>query len=113
MLTRRQFLGASALAGGVLLLPDGLIVRRVRAASPEPLPGGSLDPTTIDKYVLDLVIPPVMPRSGTRTIRGGTKVDWYELAVRQFSQEIVPGLSTTVWSYGSMAHPETFNYNPV
>ncbi|MGE5227517.1 MAG: multicopper oxidase domain-containing protein [Planctomycetaceae bacterium] len=110
MLTRRQFLGASAVAGGALLLPSGLLVRPVLAQAAGPLPGGSLDPTSIDKYVTDLVIPPVMPRSGTRTIRGGTTVDWYELAVRQFGQEIVPGLQTTVWSYGSVAHPETFNY---
>ena len=76
MLTRRQFLGATVVAGGALLLPNGLIVRPVLAQETGPLPGGTLDPTSIDKYVMDLVIPPVMPRSGTRTIRGGTAVDW-------------------------------------
>lgn len=30
----------------------------------EPLPGGTLDPTAIPKYVIPLVIPPVMDDDG-------------------------------------------------
>ncbi len=30
-----------------------------------PVPGGTLDPTTIPKYVIPLVIPPVMKDNGT------------------------------------------------
>jgi bilirubin oxidase len=39
-------------------------------------------------------------------------VDYYELAVRQFRQQILPAGQpmTTVWSYGSATHPGTFNY---
>jgi bilirubin oxidase len=39
-------------------------------------------------------------------------VDYYEIAVRQFQQQILPnGLPmTSVWSYGSVDHPGTFNY---
>lgn len=38
--------------------------------------------------------------------------DYYEIAVRQFRQQILPeGLpSTTVWGYGSVGHPSTFSY---
>jgi hypothetical protein len=46
--------------------------------------------------VRDLVIPPVMPRSGVKIAKGGQNVDWYDIAVRQFRQEIVPGLQSTV-----------------
>jgi bilirubin oxidase len=43
-------------------------------------------------------------------INGG--LDYYEIAVRQFQQQILPtGLPmTTVWSYGSINHSGTFNY---
>ena len=39
-------------------------------------------------------------------------MDDYEIAVRQFEQQVLPaGMPvTTVWSYGSVAHPGTFNY---
>lgn len=70
-----------------------------------PLPGGTLDPLSIIKYVTPLVIPPVMPNDGTGP-------DNYDIAVRQFTQQILPaGLpATTVWSYGSAMDPTTFNY---
>jgi spore coat protein A len=72
------------------------------------VPGGSLDPTTIPKYVESLPILPVMPK--TRTI--GDDIDYYEIAVRQFQQQVLPpGLPrTTVWGYGSPNHPGTFQY---
>ena len=59
----------------------------------QPLPGGTLDPTSITKYAAPLVIPPVMPGTGANT---------YEIAVRQFQQQILPAPlpATTVWSYG-------------
>jgi FtsP/CotA-like multicopper oxidase with cupredoxin domain len=82
------------------------------------LPGGSLVPTTIGKYVAPLVIPPAMPRDGKVKIKGGKNIDYYEIAVRQFDQQILPtGFpKTTVWSYGSVQFPGTvdqggsFNY---
>ena len=101
MITRRQFLKASGLAGAGLLVPwKG----RAFAVS---IPGGSLAPLSIPKYQMPLVIPPAMPKTGTR---GGG--DYYEIAVRQFQQQILPtGMPmTTVWSYGSVNHPGTFNY---
>jgi FtsP/CotA-like multicopper oxidase with cupredoxin domain len=80
----------------------------------EPIPGGSLDPTSVPKYETPLVIPPAMPRTGKIIVQGGKNIDYYEIAVRQFEQHILPesmGLDpTTVWSYGSVNHPGTFNY---
>jgi bilirubin oxidase len=74
----------------------------------DPVPGGSLDPTTIPKYASALTIPPAMPK--TDVLKGG--IDYYEIAVRQFQQQVLPaGMpATTVWGYGSVNHPGTFNY---
>ncbi|HWQ56532.1 MAG TPA: hypothetical protein VN442_22790, partial [Bryobacteraceae bacterium] len=61
---------------------------------------------------MPLVIPPAMPMTRTIVQRGQGPVDNYEIAVRQFRQQILPTNmpSTTVWSYGSVNHPGTFNY---
>jgi FtsP/CotA-like multicopper oxidase with cupredoxin domain len=101
-LTRRQFLRYGTITGGAMLLPWQIGLGRAFAQ----VPGGTLDPTSIPKYVTPLVIPPVMPP----TSRGAR--DYYEIAVRQFTQQILPPdmPSTTVWSYGSVNHPGTFNY---
>ncbi len=74
------------------------------------VPGGTLDPHSIPKYVTPLVIPPVMNTDGA--------ADKYDIAVRQFRQQILPGgvwaslspacsvdprcdlPATTVWGYG-------------
>jgi spore coat protein A len=107
MITRRQFLKASGLAGAGLLVPwKG----RAFAVS---IPGDSIAPLSIPKYKMPLVIPPAMPKTG----RIG-RADYYEIAVRQFQQQILPDKDTegntlpptTVWSYGSVNHPGTFNY---
>jgi spore coat protein A len=76
----------------------------------QPLPGGTLDPDSIPKYVTPLVIPPVMNNDGA--------ANRYAIAVRQFEQQILPGgiwntlngrsdsfAATTVWSYGPAADP--------
>jgi spore coat protein A len=108
MITRREFLKLSAMAGGALMLPRGM--RRVFAQ----IPGGTLPPGDVDKFTLPLVKPPAMPSS---KMPGGQK-DLYRIAVRQFSQRILspPHPETTVWSYGSVDFPGTvaqggtFNY---
>ncbi len=70
-----------------------------------------LNPATIDQYYIPLVIPPVMKNNGI--------ADSYDIAVRQFTQQILPGgiwatlgaapttafPATTVWSYGPAADP--------
>lgn len=55
----------------------------------EALPGGSLDPVGIAKFTSALLIPPVMPRA-SRMITRGSKIDYYEIAVRQFKQQVLP-----------------------
>jgi FtsP/CotA-like multicopper oxidase with cupredoxin domain len=77
------------------------------------LPGGTLDPTTVPKFVTPLVIPPVMPAAGARWDPAVRKfVPYYEIEVVQFRQQVLPaGLpQTTVWSYGAVGRPETRNY---
>jgi spore coat protein A, manganese oxidase len=99
--------GAGLSAGLLLWRYGGL------PASAQPSALGVLDPGSIPKYVTPLVIPPAMPRTAAPPqLRGG--VDYYEIAVRQFEQQILPASTgigkTTVWSYGSASHPTTFNY---
>jgi bilirubin oxidase len=90
-------------AGTGFLLPWNGWAQQVAAR----LPSGMLDPNTLPKYLTPLVIPPAMPTTGK--IKG---MDYYEIAVRQFRQQILPvgWPATTVWSYGSVNHPGTFNY---
>ncbi|CAG0950213.1 MAG: multicopper oxidase domain-containing protein [Candidatus Methanoperedens sp.] len=103
-MNRRTFVKMAGAAAGVLAF-GGSILRYIPSAEAQIL-GGSLDPTIIDKYVTKLVIPPAMPRTAVG------KEDYYEIAVRQFKQQILPsGMpKTTVWSYGSVNHSDTFNY---
>ena len=109
MVTRRTFLkytGATTLTlfgqGG----PKGF--RQAIAA----IPGGTLDVTRLPKFVTPLVIPPSMPASGAVALAGGGSADYYEIAVRQFRQQLLPAGygPTTLWGYGSINHPGTFNY---
>ena len=112
-MTRSRFLGYGT-AGAVLLMAPWRWLESARAGALSTLPGGTLSPTAIPKYVEPLVIPPAMPRTSVIPQRGGRPVSYYEIAVRQFDQHILPpsmGLQpTTVWSYGSVNHPGTFNY---
>ena len=98
--TTTVFCGALA---GWLALGDA--VSSVQAAVP-------LDPYTITKYQEPLVIPPVMPRTSMLRGRGQRPTEYYEIAVKQFQQQILPSgfPMTTVWSYGSANHPETFHF---
>jgi spore coat protein A, manganese oxidase len=105
MNNRRDFLKVSTFAAGSMLLPSKWISR------PFDTNGGVLDPATVPKYTMPLVIPPAMPRT-RRILQDGIEIDYYSIAVRQFEQQILPaGMpSTTVWSYGSVHDPATFNY---
>ena len=88
----------------ITVVPDATIDGTVA------LPGGTLDPLDIPKYVTPLVIPPVMNNDGT--------ANDYRVAVRQFKQQILPGGlwntldgradgfgATTVFGYGPDADP--------
>ncbi len=67
------------------------------------VPGGTLDPAEIPKFRTPLLVPPVMPRADTLRQRGGKPIDYYEISMRQFEQQVLPaGLpATTVWGYGA------------
>ena len=86
---------------GLFLVSFAGGTRIVRAV---PIPGASLDPEDITKYATPLLIPPVMPRSRTIPQPGGKPIDYYEISMRQLSQQILPtGLPpTTVWGYGAV-----------
>ncbi len=69
------------------------------------IPGGTLDPAVVPKFVSPMLIPPVMPRAATIRQPGGKPLDYYEISMRQIRQQILPaGLpETTVWGYGAVA----------
>jgi spore coat protein A len=101
MPTRRSFLkltGATTLACYVAS-QTGWMERAMAA-----IPGGTLQPGDVTKYVTAMLIPPVMPRAATLTMPGGKPADYYEISMRQFKQQILPaGLpDTTVWGYGAI-----------
>jgi spore coat protein A, manganese oxidase len=100
MISRRDFLKLSG--AGVLSLyaaTHGKFTLRARAQV-----GPTLDPLAVPKYVTPLLIPPVMPKAGTINQKGGKQVDYYEISMRQITQQILPaGLPrTTVWGYGAV-----------
>jgi spore coat protein A len=118
VVSRRKFLQWGAAAAGATLLiprrsfagslyPQEMTRSQVRAARRllAPVPGGSLDPTLITKYASPLVKPPALKRDGKLKAKGGKNPAYYEIAVRQFQQQILPPgqPQTTVWSYGPAA----------
>ena len=102
MPTRREVLKLAAVGAGAYLSSRVVPWTRVRAQ----VEGGTLPPDVIPKFVSPLLIPPAMPLSA----RSET-ADFYTLAVRQFHQQILPPphRPTTVWGYGSVTNPATFN----
>jgi spore coat protein A len=96
---RRYFLRALT-AGGV-----GLFVRGTRGQAVAQIPGGTLNPLGVPKYQTPMLIPPVMPTAGKITDRMGKNIDYYEISVKQFAQQILPAgfPVTTVWGYGAVA----------
>ena len=105
MLTRRDFIKWSAAAGTWMYVSGATGASRLlERAFADPIPGGTLDPLTVGKFATPLLVPPVMPRAGTIKLKGGQNADYYEISMRQFSQQILPaGLPpTTVWGYGAI-----------
>jgi spore coat protein A len=98
MATRRRFLQVGSVTGAGLFLYYRNGLPRVFAQA---IPGVTLAPTSVPQFQTPLLIPPQMPRAGI-LLSGGKLVDYYEIAMRQFQQQILPaGLpKTTVWGYG-------------
>jgi spore coat protein A, manganese oxidase len=105
-MSRRDFLriGGGAGAGLFFIGQIAGVPFKIPVAAAQ-IPGGTLDPLSVTKFVTPMLIPPVMPRAATITMPGGKPADYYEISVRQFSQQILPaGLpATTVWGYGAVA----------
>jgi FtsP/CotA-like multicopper oxidase with cupredoxin domain len=100
MINRREFLKLTSAAGAAVLAAR-FRFGRVLAQ----IPGGTLSPLDIPKYATPLLIPPVMPRAGVIKQKGGKQVDYYEISMRQFNQQILPASlpPTTVWGYGAVS----------
>ena len=98
--TRRQMLKIGFIGGGAMFLPWKFKLPKAFAQ----IPGGTLHPAAVPKYQTPMLIPPVMPKAGTIKQQGGKNVDYYEISMQQFPQQILPaGLpATTVWGYGAV-----------
>ena len=103
-LSRRDFLRISGGAGvGLFFVGQvGGQLFEIPVAAAQ-IPGGPLDPRLVTKYATPLLIPPVMPRAGTIAMPGGKRADYYEISMRQISQQVLPAPlpPTTVWGYGA------------
>ena len=99
-LSRRDFLRISGGAGvGLFFVGQvGGQLFEIPVAAAQ-IPGGPLDPRLVTKYATPLLIPPVMPRAGTIAMPGGKRADYYEISMRQISQQVLPAPlpPTTVW----------------
>ncbi|MHB1018261.1 MAG: multicopper oxidase domain-containing protein [Coriobacteriia bacterium] len=102
MLTRRDFIKWCAATGAWVYV--GGLTGCTRVLEPPSGNGGApartLDLGAIPKYAAPLLVPPAMPRASTE---GG--VDYYEISMKQFEQQILPAgfPKTTVWGYGPVA----------
>jgi len=100
MVTRRRFLSYT---GGTALTLYAYNRFGIREAVAQ-IPGGTLDPDSVPKFLTPMLIPPVMPAAGVVKMKGGKNADYYEISMKQFPQQILPaGLpATTVWGYGAI-----------
>jgi FtsP/CotA-like multicopper oxidase with cupredoxin domain len=101
MISRRDFL---KLSGAGILSLYGVSHGKLTLRAQAQIPGGTLDPNDVPKYVTPLLIPPVMPKAGRIVQRGGKNIDTYEISMKQFAQQILPATlpMTTVWGYGAV-----------
>ena len=112
MFSRRGFIKRSLLLGAGFAIPNAAAKAKpvdgptqfqikpnsIRAAFSVP----TLLPINIPKYITELVRPPAMPGKTDIVDLDGKPVDFYEIGVRQFQQQILPPTlpATTVWGYG-------------
>ena len=96
--SRRQILKAGLIGAAGLMLPLKFTATKAIAQ----IPGGSLPPGDVTKYVTPMLIPPVMPKAPSGQGKVGPGVDYYEIGFSQFQQQILPAgfPTTTVWGYG-------------
>lgn len=97
MQSRRSFLAYSGGTTLTLFAYGKFGVKEAVAA----IPGGSLDPSLVRKYKTPMLVPPAMPRAKI-LYQNGQWIDYYEISMKQFLQQILPAdlPKTTVWGYG-------------
>jgi FtsP/CotA-like multicopper oxidase with cupredoxin domain len=102
-ISRRTFVKYTA--GSTMLTLFGFNPKHGIREALAAIPGGTLDPVGVAKFQTPLLVPPVMPKAGTIVQKGGKNIDYYEISMRQITQQILPaGLpATTVWGYGAVA----------
>ena len=112
-MNRRQFLKLTATGMLGLYVSSKLGPAKLVYAKPvnqktnamvSPLATATLNPVSIPKYQTPMLIPPAMPRAGTIKQMGGPNVDYYEISMKQFPQQILPAgyPATAVWGYGAV-----------
>ena len=101
MITRRTFLKYT---GGTALTWYAFTKLGALKAIAQ-IPGGTLDPNLVPKFQTPLLVPPVMPKAGRIVQRGGKNIDYYEISMKQITQQILPPSLpvTTVWGYGAIS----------
>jgi len=116
-ITRREFIRDTST--GCLVLATPTLLNAPPSArdtsTPQQVEEGSewglLDPYSIPKFVTPLLVPPAMPRTAKLQQRNGKNIDYYEIAMRQFRQQVLPAgfAATTLWGYGSRRSGAVFN----
>ena len=98
MVSRRTFLRVTGASVLTLFVTD--LTGTVRALSSTLV--ATLDPSTLPQFVTPLTIPGQMPKVRRIPARTGKAIDYYEISVRQFRQQVLPAgwPSTTVWGFG-------------
>ena len=101
MITRRTFLKYTGATALTLYAVNRFGVLKAIAQ----ISGGTLDPSAVPKFETALLIPPVMPKAATLVQRGGKNIDYYEISMKEISQQILPTAlpPTTVWGYGAVS----------
>jgi FtsP/CotA-like multicopper oxidase with cupredoxin domain len=104
-LTRRTVLRAAAGGFGLFFLANvggARWIVEARATSTGPR---LLNAKRIPKFQIPMPIPSVMPKADLAAAVSGTPIDYYEIAVRQFTAQVLPAPlpRTTVWGYGPAA----------
>ena len=106
MLSRRDFIKIGAVGAGIgaVGIIGYVVGKKFTPVKVGLKPLDLLGAKEIKKYQTALLIPPVMPRAGI-ILDGNEEIDYYEISMRQFEQQILPeGLpKTTVWGYGAIS----------